>query len=81
MKLDVERPRPLLPGDEVWFQVVFYEARIQRARVRYQQCRVCSTDEFTVTVRYYDAPYHEVRKVLRLEQVYLRCPGEPLFSC
>ena len=77
---DVHAPRPLLPGDEVWFQVVYYEHRLQRARLRYQQCRVWGTDEYTVTVFWCDAPHHEIRKVLRREQVYRECPGEPLFS-
>jgi len=65
----------------VWFQILYYEHRLWRARIRYQQCRVVCTDEYTVTVRWYDTPHHEVRKVLRIEQVYRECPGEPLFSC
>lgn len=74
-------PRPFLPGDEVWFKVLFYEARLRGARIRYQQAQVVSTDVYTVSVRWHDAPYHEVRKVLKKEETYRECPGEPLFSC
>lgn len=80
MMLDVNRPRPLLPGDEVWFQILYYEHN-KGARIRYQQARVVMTDVWTVTVRYYESPHHEVRVVKRHEQVFKECPGEPLFSC
>jgi hypothetical protein len=76
---NIHAPRPLLPGDEVWFMVLYYTRNVQPC-IRWQQSRVVSTDFYTVSVRYYETPHHEVRKVLRREQVHLRCPGEPLFS-
>jgi hypothetical protein len=77
---DVTAPRPLLPGDEVWIKRFVYNGRVP-ARTRWQQTRVVFTDSQLVTVRWYAAPHHEVRKTLAIHDVHRECPGEPLFSC